>query len=580
MVTLAERVEFAEKFLTDRDGRPFTLTPERQWVLDEFWKAADGFKWWPIDRARLCLECAELAGTLTEWTLDNPTRSWPHQATGCAGLELQPIVCTILNLPRREGKTFNTAGFNLSTVFKDAGKSILYVAAADKQTDKLFRDNYELPIARQPALAERSKIVGNLLTVPQKGSMLECVPTAWASITGTGRTHVVIDEARDVDGRVLMAAIPSIFAENGKQCPTGKASHSRTPLNSEQRDCSICGQRLVPWFARLVIMSSSGLLEGSDKEWFNDLIEHLEQNPDQNFHLFRKHESSNPNIHKGTKDAIARVFGAVPALKELTEVEVFNRPTRKGDRYLTKQQIDACIDRNLGNQEGSVRPCVGFLDTSTTRELTSVVLFEEMPQPPEEPHEPFRRIRCVRIQVWDPATEAEHTIDEGTVLPWLDIYMPMFPGLRELHVDVRLQPWGERLVKICKRGGDARKAWGHKVVAFRGNVSERLAGWDCFEQRVLARTIVLPHHPILLKELAAVRVTQRLDGRTEVRDASRKKRHADVAEGVATCCYLAHVETLTRRRSGLAEIEEREKTSTMISRLYRPQVRGLNANSF
>jgi len=579
MVALAERQAFAERYLTDRDGRAFELTPERRWVLDEFWAAADGFKWWPLDRNSLCDACTELAGTITAWTWDNPTRNGWHQATGCAGLSLEPVICTILNLPRREGKTFNTAGFNLATIFKDTNKSILYVAAADKQTAKLFRDNYELPVNRHSALHQNSTIVGNVLTVPKKRSLLECVPTSYASITGTGRTHVVIDEARDVDGRVLMAALPSVFAENGLECPRG---HVHAPNNpSAPRDCGVCGARLVPWFGRIIIMSSSGLLEGSDKEWFNDLIEELERTPDKNFHLFRKLESSNPNIHQGTKEAIARVFGKVPALRELVEVEVYNRATRKGDNFLTKQQIDMIIDPHLRNQEGSARRCVAYLDTSTTGpDVTSLVICEEVADDDAD-YKPFQRMRTARIDVWDPVQVSDHSIDEKLILPHLDLYMPMFPGLVALEVDARLQPWAERLIKICNRAGPERP-WGKKVVAFRGREGERIAAWDCFEQRVVSRTLIVQNHPRLLKELTGVRKVKRPDGRVEVRDANRKTRHADVADGLAACCYRAHLESIKSRGVSLSQVEDGGRGSgrSLLSRIYRPQVRGLTEDRF
>jgi len=576
MVALSDRLAFCERYLTDRDGRPFALSPERQWVLDEFWAAADGFKYWPVDKARLCASCTERAGTITEWTWDNATRTAFHAASGCAGLTLEPIICTILNLPRREGKTFNTAGFNLATIFKAPNVSVLYVAAADKQTAKLFRDNYETPVERHPLLKGNSTIVGTTLSVPKKRSLLECVPTSYASITGTGRTHVVVDEARDVDGRVLMAALPSIFAENGLECPHGHVHAPNSP--GAPAYCPICAARLQPWFGRMIIMSSSGLLEGSDKEWFNDLVEQLEREPDANFHLYRKLESSNPNIHQATKDAASRVFGRVGALKHLVEVEVHNRPTRLGDSFLTRQQIDAIVDPKLDNADASARRCIGFLDTSTTVELTSLVICEEVPQEAGEVYVPFQRMRTIRIDAWNPADAVDHSIDETTILPHLDLILGGFPALVELQVDARLQPWADRLIKACNRGGELRP-WGRKVSAFRGREGERIAAWDCFEQRVLTRKLTIQNHPVLRKELEAVRKVRRPDGRVEVRDHSRKTRHADIADALANVCYLAHLETL-KGRMGLAEMEGRETARALLSRIYRPVVRGLTGDSF
>lgn len=562
MATLEQRLKFAEKFWKSRKGQAFHISEERRWVIDEFWMAADGFKWWPKNPERLCQECSEKANTLSEWTWDNPTQTKEHAATGCDGLDLNPVVCTILNLPRREGKTFNTSAYIGSTLFQGKNKSILYVAAAGAQTERIFRDNYVVNVQNDPVLARNAVVREADIRVPKNKSLMEIVPTSASSITGTGRTHVVIDEARDVPGRVLMAAIPSCFDENGLECPNGHVKGSMA-LYSSTTHCPICNARLNPWYARIIITSSSSLVDGSDEtEWFPELVQLLLDKPDPNYHVFKLDKSLNPDVHNATKSAVDRVFGEIASLKDLVQVEVHNRTTRKGDKYLTKAQIQACIDSRLGNVEASAKNCVGFLDTSDVKELTSLVILEESVGTREHP---FQEVAVVRIDVWDPQAIGG-AIDDAAVLRHLDLYMPLFPSLI-LRVDTRLRPWAARMVHAC-----AQRPWGHRVQSYNGNTSERVMAWSCLESRVLAKTIRYPKHARMLSEFEGLKAKRRPDGLIEVSDISRKKKHADILDGLANTCLMAHEQLVARARvDSIADVN----TRGLLSAKGRPRVAGL-----
>lgn len=562
MASIAQRLQFAEKHWRSRKGQAFQITPERQWVLDDFWLAADGFKWWPKNPQKLCSDCGEKANTLTEWTWTNPTATSEHAATGCEGLELHPVICTILNLPRREGKTFNTSAYIGANLFQGKNKSILYVAAAGEQTKRIFRDNYVSNIDGDPILTRNAVVRDSAIKVPKNKSFMEIVTTAASSITGTGRTHVIIDEARDVPGNVLMAAIPSVFDENGLECPNGHIKGSMA-LYSKETNCPICTARLNPWYARIIITSSSALVDGTeDTAWFPDLVQHLLDKPDPNYHVFKMDVSQNPDVHAGTKSAVDRVFSEIPSLRDLVQVEVHNRTTRKGDKYLTRNQVNACVDKRLFNQEFSNERCVGFLDTSDVQDLTSLVVLEEANGTPEHP---FENVRQVRLDVWDPKTQPTKAVDELAVLAHLDRYMPLFPQLI-LRVDTRLRPWARRLIHAC-----SQRPWGLRVQAYNGNTSERVMAWSCLEARILARKIVLQDNATMLSEFDGIKAKRRSDGLVEVSDISRKRKHADILDALANACLMAHEQLVARVQTESL----REYNTKLLSSPGRPRVAGL-----
>jgi hypothetical protein len=190
----------------------------------------------------------------------------------------------------------------------------------------------------------------------------------------------------------------------------------------------------------------------------------------------------------------------------------------------------------------------------------------------------WTRALVERIDIWDPAELEGGVIDEDLVQEHLDIYVPLFPRLTRLYVDVRRMPWAEKLVRFCR----SKRAWGRKIERFTGRDAERDAAWSLLEERIRAGTIRIPNHPRLLKELGGLTKKKRADGRTSVRDISRKISHAEIADGLAHCCYLAHLETIERRTS-LRNMQAKEKTSSrsgVLDRLFRRTVRGLSEDGF
>lgn len=459
----------------------------------------------------------------------------------------------MLNIPRREGKTFNTAAYALSAICMSQNQSVMLVAAALEQVKRLFRDDYEIIINNSKVLRKFLTVTTSTIHAPKTKSLLDIVATSHSSITGTGRTFVIIDEARDVPERVFMAAIPSILDERGWECPDGHVRTAVTDLDTLVTvKCPTCSKRLQPWYARLIVTSSSSLLDGTGS-WFTDLVEELSTTPDKNFHCFRMEQSSNPDLAVGSRDAMSRVFGKIPSLRDLVEVELHNRPTRVGDNYLPKAAIEACIDTAYKHQTVTQRRAVGFLDTSMTTDLTSLVILVD---DSAEDERLFTRLRTGFIHVWDPKEQPTKTMRVGPVLAVLDEHMERFPGLVTVGVDMRRCDWGVEFMQVLKSRKECM--WARRFFDYRGGVEDRILAWEIFEQRVLSRTILFPRHDIMLQELAGVRRVQRLDGRTEIRDAAKSKRHADVVDSFVHACLLAHKEILEaiRTRVTLTQISD------------------------
>lgn len=586
-----DRRRFCETYVTEKAGHPFSLE-KRKWVLDEMWRPLDGFKAWPAawtsgkmpEGAQLCEACASIAGAIIEDPSEvDVTRTPGHKRMtgGCDGLRAEPIVVVVQCLPRREGKTTNAAGFCLSSIFKYEQQHITYVAAAEDQTSELVQSNFVAPVLAHDELRDRAHLVGDTIHVPGLKSKIEAVSTSHKSITGRGRTLIVIDEARDIEARVAMALIPSVFDAGGAECPTG---HWRTQEKKQAKEsCPMCGKKTRLWIGRVLIMSAAGIEEGkSDKDWFKDLVEHLEANPHPNYHLHRRDTRSNPAISDTTVRAVDEVFGEMEATRDFIRAETGNQFTQKGRPFLTDGQISQVVDNRLKNSEGSTRRCVAFVDTSDTGDLTSLVILGE----DERSSKPFEYLVTERIDFWDPKDRRQvpkGIIDAETVLPHLDLLIPMFPALVALHIDTRLRPWARNLVRTIKQEkgpGGNRRAWGRHVDGWDKGAHERAAAWEALESRVLEGTIAIPNHARLRKEIKGLKATRSgQNDRLNVQDRNRKRSHADIADALAVCCLLAHQRALKGGGERQSDIENHPAIKALMNKTSMPVTFGLSIDS-
>lgn len=578
MATLKDRIGFAEKHIVSKEGRRFSLEG-RDWVRDEYWRPFTGWKLWANDLERLCPLCKAQVGEIVDWSPILAAELDAHASRECAGLQPVPVLITLLNLPRREGKTFNTAAFALSTIFLEHRKSILYVASAGSQTQTMFHENFVIPIEQSPVLRKLAVIRGRTISVPKKNSVLEIVDTSAGSIAGRGRTHVVIDEARAVDAEAGMSAIPSVTDQSGFECPHG---HSRSHV-PEPGSCTVCGEQLAPWFGRIVVMSSAGRLKGGEADWFSKLCDSQEARPKAAAHVFRATESTNPAVNKETKSRIREVLDDVEELRELAAVEFENKFLAKGDSFLPEAVIKRCCVGPKENFSGSTLPCIGFLDTSMTTDLTSLVLVGHVVS---NEAKPWSHLTTLRVDAWDPRDHGGH-INPDLIMAAFDEIVPELPNLIEICVDTRggaranvkkenhAKPWAHTFVRDCR----ATKTWGHKINWWHAQTNDRDASWLEFERRIIEGRIEFQAQAHgnwtqrLLAELGNQQKKKRTDGTVEVRDRVRNARHADIAEGYAAVCLMAFRLQHSIQRS-LRELSIDERAQAVLDRLYQPPSAG------
>ena len=534
MPSVETRLAFARKHWTTKEGKPFS-TRGRDWVVGEFWKPATGFKLWPRDLARLCPLCTGQANTIADYNLDHPEGCANGDAT-CCGLSQEPIIITILNLPRRSGKTFNALAFSAASILTSKNESITYVASAKDQTDQLFDENMRVPINASEVLTNLCHIADNKVTVEKTKSRFECVSTSHRSITGRGRTLIIIDEARDVPAQVAAALLPSIFDHSGWECPLGHVHHEGKP---KSLICSVCGKALQPWFARVVIESSSGIVEDNERDWFGELVEQTLATPHKNVHLYTTQETINPRVSKTTVKAIEEVFGGLETTRAYIDIEVNNTPRRRGEDFM--RAID--LDRVMGPTEdlgSSTDKCVAFLDTSLTVDTTSLVVLGTK--------DGWATLYTMRLDTWIPSKMPNGVINEAVIIDHLDRVIPMFPNLVTFGVDTRIMPWAKAMVVNLRQ---SKRGWSRKVDAYNGGREERDTAWNLLEQRILSQTIRLPDNKALRQELLGLQRHKRANGTIEIKDRKRTQTHADISEALAECCRRAYLEQ-SRQRVGLS----------------------------
>jgi len=614
---LQARIDFAKQHIKTKEGKPWT-TEGRPWVIDEYWRAFDGWKYWPCQKSHTFDSCNTKANTLvdSETVHEKYTEAQSKTSTNsnennkekvfyndagyliikcdsqeCAGLYLSPVIVTILNLGRRDGKTFNTAAYCLASIFQSKNESITFVAASEGQTQTLFEENYKRVLVQDEELSEECYVTGQSIRVYKTKSFFECVATAHGSITGRGRTKIILDEARDIPARTAMALIPSVFDHSGYECPYGhvRFEGQHNVKNTHKTKCRVCNTNLKPWYGRIAIMSSSGVITGTDRDWFAELVSEIEKNPHPNYHIFRSdRDDLNPDKSKKIMSAVEDVFGKLDATKAYVDIEVHNIARQKNDAFLTKAEIELCIDPDLKNKYESAWDCVAFLDTSVVLDKTSLVILSDTTTLDAGADDvaagnklkPWSYVTVERIDVWTPQDQPGRVIDPAVILNHLDMYMPMFPNLRSLHVDTRGMPWAVALVRDVRA---SRVGWGKKVHDFYGGRQERTMAWAALEQRFKSRRIKIPQHDELVKELLSVRRQKTLDAKQlEIRDKARGVRHADIAESLAECCRRAHLEilrpTMTLEKTrGAGRYTE---TKDFLHKRFEPVVKNLKPSSY
>ena len=566
---VTDRATFCLDYLTVADGSPFSLVG-REWQKRHLWDPLDGYKLWPVDRDLLCPACAARSGEIvpTIYAAD-ATRATEHAAAGCKGLYAHIVWLVLLQLKRQQGKTTAVAGYAIPQILCHTHEAVAYLAGSEDQAESLFKKNFAGSVTRSADLAARFTLRRTALVSKETGSTLEVFPCSLAGTTGGALTLVVVDEARDVPHDIFAAYVPQIYARNGWRCPTGGDGHSWSIGDLglfEDREgaavdpgqpqygapCTVCGARLEPWAGRAVAMSSAQELDGGAADWFHDLCVEIERAPAPDAHCFRTAEVINPKVARQIVSRSESLLGRVQGLGEAMAIEAGGVSRRKGDPFLTEPQLAAVEDRRLKNAEGGARPAVAFLDTSETQELTSLVICEDDSAPEERP---WHRLVEVRIDVWEPAKLAGHVINEKEIEDHLYLIVPQF-ALVALRIDDRLRPWAKALVTRLKREAPFRGiVRGCSTGADSWQRHDRRVAWEKLDERILGRTIRLIYHTRQRAELRGARRFNADDGGVDIREARRRVRHLDIAEGLASCCLMVHELAQKPRRQSLADVE-------------------------
>jgi hypothetical protein len=573
-IDASDRVAFCERHLTMPDGGPFEIAG-REWQRDQFWAPLDGFRLWPVDKAALCSGCSGRAGQIIASVYEaDETRAAVHrEAQRCAGLHAHVIWLVLLQLKRQQGKTSAVAGYAVSGLLRHARESIAYVSGSEDQSASLFDKNFGRPAKRDPALDAAIKVLTTKMEARATGSEFAIYPTSLAGATGGTRTLVIVDEARDVPGSIFTALVPTIYARNGWRCPSGLPGHAwssgdlqiiehreGTAVDPAQerygQRCTVCSSPLEPWMGRVAAMSSAQELDGSDADWFHEACETLEAEPQPDAHVFRSTRVLNPKVSAQLVSRTEQVLSKVRGLSDSIAIEAGGVSRRKGEPFLTDAQIKAVMPTGLVSRDSGSRPAVGFLDTSETTELTSLVILEDDSRDGEAP---WHRLVQAHLKVWDPK-DYGGLIPEAEVEAYVLAVVPRF-GLLELRIDDRLRPWAKALRRRLKTTAPFKRiVRGCDEKGDKWATAERSLGWEKFEERVAGETILLIDDPRTKAELKAARKLPTPDRRLEVREQSRRQRHLDIAEGVASCCLMAHELAVKPTRPGLAQIENRGRS--------------------
>jgi len=566
MTIVDDKIAFAEKHIKNKEGVRWKLKG-REWIRDEFWRPADGWKLWRFDDSDPCDDCASHIGEIIDHPADNVTAKCKR----CPGLAAEPILVTVVELERGDGKTFNLCGYSMATLFTQRNKSMSAIWASEDQGTKIFDENWNAAIRQSETLAHPkwSRVHGSppVLDVIPTHSLLEVLSVSHRSVTGGRRTHILIDEARDVPARTMTALLPSTNAMHGVECPYGHVQ--LTPEDIEESGgeypskCSACGKRLAEWWPRIIIVSAAGVLGNNpERDWFHELVETLAATPHKNYHLFRSGSYGkrlNPRKSEKVSSAITDVFGAMTSTRHYVAAEYGNQWTQQGEDVMTPADVKRVMDRALHNEEGNNRRTMGFLDTSLTTEKTSLVLLSEDDTASSSPWE---FVYLSYLEFWWPG-HGEYRqwrrIKPEVIEQTVETVAPLFSRLT-LHIDVKTGPrrrdaeeaWPVEMFRRLKKGPEE---WRRRLKKWTGSEEDGDIGWDLMKARVLDGTMALQYSKEILEEIKGVMVLtpKQSDGRPKVVDRNRRVMHKDITQGLACLCYLIKRDQLRGARGAVTK---------------------------
>jgi hypothetical protein len=556
MPQLQEQIDFAESHIKAPDGSAFSLKG-RQWVIDQIWRPLNGWKLWPVDTDKLCKDCAAKAGKIVD--------SY-HDATAnhgdCAGLVSEPILYVAVEVKRQQGKTFNAATWALSDLVLEECESIALLAGSEDQVGRIFEKNYRKTIKQSEELTEALTVRGTRIVCEDTGSDIEILPTALSSVSDT-RTVVILDECRMVPPAIAAAVIPTTFSRGGWQCSVSNL-HYRTHkgvASEHKKTCGVCGSKTEPWYARVLMTSSVGVVTDSDKDWFMEFVEHHKENPHPNVHVFASTETLNPKTSEKNINASMEVFGQIESMRVHMNVEAGGKKQRKGEDVVTQADVKLVSHKTLHNEGSSRSRAVAFLDSSNTVEKTSFVILAE---DQEQSQSPWEHVYLSHLKFWWPGKSMKaRVIDPAEVQSHLESVLPMYPNLEVLEIDPKLgarrakdpkTAWPVTMMRNIRAGGSEK--WRQKLKVWRPDSVQDDVGWDELERRILNQTLALQWVKEIFDEFKGI--TRK---NMRVVDRNRDRMHADIIKAIA--CALFRIRLMQLRKGGpsMADLQAKVKKS-------------------
>lgn len=556
MATLTEKVEFVRKHWRVKGKEPFEID-ESEWLYQHLWLPLHSYRLWPVNRAKLCAECASLAGTMTQdYYSSDATRNAAHSAEECSGLTSEIIQFVFLHLKRQSGKTVGTSGFIGAELFKGADQTVALISGSEKQTTKLFREHYRLPIVNNAALKERAAFKGQRIVVPHTRCEFEFFPTSMAGATGASNSIIIIDEARNVAGDIAVALINSCLAQSGWVCPrhTATNGHTRTKgdLDTPQvKRCKVCNTRVIPWAPRIIAMTSATELRGGAKDWFFEIVEENETDPEPRAHIFSTQDTVNKRVAASVIDTTSRFLSKAPSLAAAVDIETHNKPRKRGEDVISTSEMRAAEDTTLGDPPPLCNElAVAFCDTATTVDKISLVpVVDDVEH--DDRVEPWQYVYVPYLKFWEPQKLPGGVVNETAVEEAIVECVTIFPKLVCLYVDCRTvrrsqnvgTPWAMAMVKrLRKRSPHFAKV----IKPWMSTGGESDQGWIDLEMRYRQRRIRHPPEPAIRAEARGITREFRGD-RTTVVDINRAASHKDILESMAMGCYLALKQAMFKR---------------------------------
>ena len=524
MIDVDVLCEFVENYLVDYQDREIKV---HAWMRDEVFRPLYGFKLWPADEYA-CSGCRERVGEIV-----SRKRRIGCNEPKCGGLESHKVRVVVLKMARQQGKTTTGACVTIAEMALGRNSNVVYVGASEDQGKRTFDEKFGSPVSKNKDLAKHLHVYTDGIKNPRKNNVMKFIPASHrAGVGGTNRL-VIVDEARDLDAKVIIRLMPTIIAADGSQCPRGCFSTTQ----GEHSECPSCSEEMTDYYGAALIMSNAG----EDEGWFYELVKKLQEKQFRAFHLFDTAEQLNDNSSTEAISDINEVFVEIPQTAHLVRQEFNNEFTRAGDEYLPREVIESHVMDLLPMVEGSSARCVAFFDASRTQDLSSLAIcIDPATLDGKDTSRPFERMDLVRIDIWDPAKLPKHRVNYKAVRRVFAQVLPRFPRLIELRVDVAMINEAQELVDYCRE-----HKWGRNVHPWTANPLLNKEIWDSLERRMLSEpaALRLPNHKRLVDELVSLRVQVGVSGTHKVVDPSnrhgRGRMHRDISYSLAGCCWIA-----------------------------------------